>query len=164
MAKVSVNLVTWNGERYILDCLDHLFKQTFEDFSILIIDNGSSDKTLELINEKYPHLKVVKHRENHGFAKAHNQAIHWSSSDYVLMLNQDIILQPHFLENLVKFMDAHPEAGSVTGKLLSWHHQQKTNYIDTVGTIVYKSLRVVDEGSGELDQGQFDKEKEMIPN
>lgn len=161
MSKLSVNLVTWNGAKYILDCLESLFNQTFEDFSLLIIDNGSTDETLELINEKYPHLKIVTHKENLGFAKAHNQAIHWTKSEYILVLNQDIVLGKRFLERLVNFLDNHPEAGAVTGKLLRWQDKQKTNYIDTVGLEIFKNHRVVDMGSGEMDAGQFDEEKEI---
>jgi len=162
MSKVSVNLVTWNGAKYILDCLESLFNQTFEDFSLLIIDNGSTDDTLDLINEKYPHLKIVTHKENNGFAKAHNQAIHWTRSEYVLVLNQDIVLGKNFLKELIGFLDKNPEAGAATGKLLRWQDRQKTNYIDTVGLTVYKNHRVVDMGSGEMDKGQFDQVKEIF--
>ncbi|MFZ5365115.1 MAG: glycosyltransferase family 2 protein [Patescibacteria group bacterium] len=162
MAKVSVNLVTWNGSKYILDCLKYLFNQSFRDFSLLIIDNGSTDDTLSLIKEKYPHLKIVTHSDNQGFAKAHNQAIHWTKSDYVLTLNQDIVLEPDFLERLVDFMENHPESGSVTGKLRRWQANQKTKYIDSIGFQIYKNHRVVDLGSGELDEGQYDDVSEIF--
>ena len=82
MNKFSIGLVTWNGEKYIENCLNSVFGQTFKDFSIVIIDNGSTDQTLELLNERFPHLPVVKHKENLGFAKAYNQTIHWSKSEY----------------------------------------------------------------------------------
>jgi len=162
MSKVSVNLVTWNGERYVLDCLKALFNQTYKDYSLLIIDNFSTDNTVEVIKEKYPHIKIVEHRENHGFAKAHNQAVHWTKSDYVLMLNQDIILESRFIEKLANFMDGHPQAGAVTGKLMSWQNKQKTNYIDSAGLAIYKNHRIVDLGSGEMDNGQFDKDQEIF--
>ncbi|HUT22337.1 MAG TPA: glycosyltransferase family 2 protein [Candidatus Bipolaricaulota bacterium] len=162
MSKVSINLVTWNGAKYIQACLKSVFEQTFKDFSLLIIDNGSTDDTLELIGEKFPHLKIVRHKENQGFAKAHNQAIHWSKSDYVLVLNQDIILEPDFLENIVALMDKNPRAAAASGKLLRWQNNQKTNYIDTLGLKIYKNHRVVDLGSGEVDQGQYDGVKEVF--
>lgn len=162
MSKISVNLVTWNGAKYILDCLKSLFAQTFEDFSLLIIDNGSTDETLDLIKEKYPHLKIVTHKENQGFAKAHNQAIHWTKSDYVLVLNQDIILEPDFIGKMVSFMDSHPEVGSATGKLRRWQDLQKTKYIDSLGLQIYKNHRIVELGGGELDEGQHDKDSEIF--
>ena len=162
MPKVSVNLVTWNGERFIEDCLFSVLAQTFTDFSIVIIDNGSTDRTVELINERFPHLKVVQHKNNLGFAKAHNQAIHWSRSEYVICLNQDVILEPDFLARLVEFMDAHPEAGSVTGKIFRWQDKEKTRYIDSLGLAIQRNYRVSDIAAGKVDEGQFDRPSQVF--
>jgi GT2 family glycosyltransferase len=139
-----------------------IYKQNFQDFEILIIDNGSTDDTISLINERFPQLKIVKHRENLGFAKAHNQAIHWSKSDYILVLNQDVILEPDYLKNLVEFLDTHPQAGSVTGKILRLKDNQKTKYVDTLGLEIGKNHRVVEIGAGEIDEGQFNTNKEVF--
>lgn len=160
--KVSINLVTWNGARFIRDCLESVFNQTFKDFELLIIDNGSTDDTVKIISDFYPHLKVVRHRENFGFAKGHNQAIHWSKSDYVLALNQDVIMQSDFLEKLVNFMDRHPLAGSITGKIYSLRDGQKTKYIDSLGLEIFKNHRIIEIGQGELDEGQYDYLKEVF--
>lgn len=160
--KVSVNLVTWNGARYILDCLQSVFAQTYTDFSVLIIDNNSTDETVAIINEQYPHLQIVQNRENFGFAKAHNQAIHWSKSEYVLVLNQDVILEPGYIENLVAFLDKFPDVGACTGKIYRFESDQKTKYIDTVGLQLMKNFRVVDRGAGEVDEGQYDVTEEVF--
>ncbi|HCC22774.1 TPA: hypothetical protein DF272_01190 [Candidatus Falkowbacteria bacterium] len=162
MSKVAVNLVTWNGANYIKGCLDSLFNQTFTDFSLMIIDNGSTDETLELINEKYPHLKIVKHRNNLGFAKAHNQAIHWTDSEYVLLLNQDILLEPDFIAKLVAFADTRPDSGAFTGKILKLQDGQKTKYIDSLGLRLFKNHRVIDLGAGEMDDSQYDAVEEVF--
>ncbi|NQT49667.1 glycosyltransferase family 2 protein [Candidatus Kuenenbacteria bacterium] len=162
MPKVSINLVTWNGERYIENCLRSVLAQTFTDYSIIILDNGSHDKTLELINERFPHLKVIKHKENLGFAKVHNQAIHWTRSDYVVCLNQDVVLAKDFLEKMVEFMDKNPMAGSATGKILRLQDGQQTNYIDSLGLKSFKNFRVVDLGSGEVDEGQHNLAEEIF--
>lgn len=160
--KVSINLVTWNGAQYIKDCLAAVFAQTYEDIEILIIDNNSSDETVALINEQYPHLRVVKNRENLGFAKAHNQAIHWSKSEYVLILNQDTILDPDYVKKLVDFMNKNSQCGSAGGKIYSMREGQKTKYIDTIGLKIFKNYRVIDIAQGQLDEGQFDKNKEVF--
>ncbi|MBT5338153.1 glycosyltransferase family 2 protein [Candidatus Falkowbacteria bacterium] len=162
MSKVSINLVTWNGARYIESCLKSVLEQTFKDVSLIIIDNGSTDNTLELINERYPHLKVIKHKDNLGFAKAHNQAIHWTKSDYVLCLNQDVVLEPGFVQELVEFMDNNPMAGVASGKVYRWQDGEKTKYIDTIGLKIFKNFRVIDMGSGEVDEGQYDLKKQVF--
>ena len=156
MAKVSINLVTWNGERYIENCLRSIATQTFSDYSVIIIDNGSTDKTVELIRERYPHLKIVQNRENLGFAKGHNQAIHWSRSEYILCLNQDVVLDKNFLAEAVEFLDKNQMVGAVAPKLLRLQDDSQTNYIDSLGLKVYKNHRVIDIASGEVDEGQYD--------
>jgi GT2 family glycosyltransferase len=160
--KIAVSLVTWNGANFIRDCLDSLFAQTYKDFSVLIIDNGSTDDTVQIISERYPQLRVVKHKTNLGFAKAHNQAIHWTEGDYVLVLNQDIVLEPEFLNNLVYFLDTNPEVGAVSGKLLKLQDKQKTNYIDSLGLKISTKHQVVDIGAGEMDEAQYDAIEEVF--
>lgn len=162
MPKVSINLVTWNGERYIENCLRSVLNQTFKDYAIIIIDNGSTDQTVELINERFPQFKVIHHKENLGFAKAHNQAIHWTNSDYILCLNQDVVLAQNFLEALVSFMDSHSLAGAVTGKILRLQDSQETKYIDSVGLKISKSFRIVDLGTAEVDEEQYDIAEEVF--
>jgi GT2 family glycosyltransferase len=162
MNKFSINLVTWNGERYIEDCLYSILNQTFKDFSLIIIDNGSTDRTLELINERFPHLSVIKHRENLGFTKAHNQAIHWSKSEYVLCLNQDVVLEPDFLLKMDQFLQRNSLAGAVTPKVLRTQEREKTKYIDTLGLKLLKNFSAVEIGAGEQDNGQFDVSKEVF--
>ncbi len=162
MSKVSINLVTWNGARYIENCLRSVMNQTFKDYSIVIIDNGSTDQTLELIDERYPHLKIIKHKENFGFAKAHNQAIHWTKSDYVLCLNQDVELDENFLAEMVRFMDSQPMVGTASAKVLRLQEGERTNYIDTLGLKIFKNFRVIDMASGEVDEGQYDVSEEVF--
>lgn len=160
--KVSINLVTWNGAKYVADCLASVFAQTMTDFSFLIIDNNSTDDTVDIILEKYPHLKVVRNRENLGFSKAHNQAIHWSKSDYVVVLNQDVVLEPDFLMHLVSFLDKNQAVGSVTGKILRLQEGNKTNYIDSLGLLIKKNHCFSEIGAGEMDDGQYNAIEEVF--
>jgi len=162
MKKVSINLVTWNGARYVIDCLESIFGQTLTDYGVLIIDNNSTDDTVDIIMEKYPHLKVVQHRENFGFSKAHNQAIHWSKSEYVVVLNQDVVLEPDFLEKMVGVMDSNDRIGSATGKILRLQDNSKTKYIDSVGLQVYKNHKFAEVGAGEQDESQYDAVEEVF--
>ncbi len=162
MPKFSINLVTWNGERFIDGCLHSVLAQTFKDYAVLIIDNGSTDGTISLIEESFPHLKIIKHKDNLGFAKAHNQAIHWSDSEYVICLNQDIILEPNFLQLASDFLDRNEKVGAITGKIRRLDDNQPTNYLDTVGLKIMKNFRVIDQGAGEVDEGQYDVFEEVF--
>jgi GT2 family glycosyltransferase len=175
MPKVAINLVTWNGERQIEACLNSILEQTNQDFLLLIIDNGSVDKTVSIIEEQYlpafkDKIKFVKNKTNLGFAFAHNQAILWTDSDYVLVLNQDVILDSKYLEIAVDYLDKHHDVGSVSGKILRWQpgeiddfgNNHKSNVIDSLGLKVYKSQRVIDRAAGELDKGQYENITEIF--
>jgi len=84
--RVSVNIVAWNGMKFIPELLESIFAQTFVDFSVLIVDNGSSDGAEAYVREHFPQVAFLRNARNLGFAPAHNQAIryaieHWNEND-----------------------------------------------------------------------------------
>ena len=175
MSKISIHLIAWNGEKYLEECLNSILAQTFKDYLLLIIDNGSVDQTVRIIEEQFlpafgERLRFVKNKENLGFARAHNQAFLWTDSEYVLTLNQDVILEPEFIAQAVEFLDKQAQTGSATGKILRWQFEndgtlkksEKSDIIDTLGLKIFKSQRVVDLGAGEKDHGQFEEIKEIF--
>jgi len=175
MAKVSVQIVTWNSMRYIMDCLESLMRQSFRDFSVLVIDNGSDDGTVQFIRSQYPTVSVLQNFKNLGFAKANNQGIQLAKSEYVLVMNPDVILDNDFLQELIIFADQHPESGSFSGKVLKLHSEAinaddqggvreivKSDVIDSTGLEIFKSRRVVNRGEGIKDKGQYDRFEEVF--
>ncbi|MFH0854818.1 MAG: glycosyltransferase [bacterium] len=141
MPKLSVNLVSFNGEKYLSPCLSSVLAQNFMDFSVLIIDNGSSDGTrgyiekwAEIFKKNGIEVKTIFLEKNVGFAGGHNLGIRevmrgknpplstfekGGNIEYICCLNQDIILRPEFFEKIIEFMDANPKCGSASGKLMS---------------------------------------------
>lgn len=175
MPKVSIHLVTWNGEKYLENCLNSVLDQISKDYFLLVIDNGSSDKTVRIMEEQFvpifgQRIRFLKNKENLGFAKAHNQALLWTDSEYVLTLNQDVILADNFLTEAVKFMDQHKDVGAVSGKVLratfekseDLKNVKKSDIIDSLGFKIFKSQRVVEIGASEKDSGQFEKSEEIF--
>ena len=162
--KLAISLVTHNAEKYLPFCLNSILGQNFQDFNILIIDNGSSDGTVRLLREEYPQIKIVEHPDNIGFAKAHNQAISWTDSDYIMLLNQDVILEPDYLKKTISYLDSHQETAALSGKVLIWNFadNQKTKIIDSLGLKILKNHRVIEIGQGEKDKGQFNELKEVF--
>lgn len=161
MTKVSVQIVTWNSLRYIFDCLESLMRQNFRDFSVLIIDNGSDDGTVQFVRSHYPTVSVLQNFKNLGFSRANNQGILLAKSQYVLVLNPDVILTDDFLQNLVAFADQQPKGGSFGGKILKLHSEAinlddqmgpreaiKSDIIDAAGLEIFKSRRVINRGEG----------------
>lgn len=175
MAKVSVQIVTWNSMRYILDCLESLMRQSYRDFSIIIIDNGSDDGTVEFIRSQYPTVSVLQNFKNLGFCRANNQGIQLAKGEYVLVMNPDVILDDDFLQELVVFSDQHPEGASFGGKTFKLFTEAidskdqsglrevvKSDIIDSAGLEICKSRKVTNRGEGIKDNGQFDRTEEVF--
>ncbi len=166
--RVLVSIVTHNSDRYLRPCFSSLYAQTFKNFAVSVWDNASSDKTPELIRTcRYFPCTVHFSGSNVGFCAAQNQLINQSQSDYVLVLNPDVVLDSRFIEILVQAMDQDSNAGSATGKLWRWHVEASEQEIsapqdsaerilDTTGIYFTPNQRHLDRGSGEIDRGQFD--------
>jgi len=163
-AKLSISLVTHNAERYLPFCLKSLNDQTWQEFFLLVIDNGSNDGTARFLKEEYPQIKLVEHPQNIGFAKAHNQGIAWTDSEYIMLLNQDVILANDYLEKAMKYLDENTDVSALTGKILSWNFEDnlKTKKIDSLGLKVFKSHQVADICQGQEDDGSFDEVAEVF--
>jgi len=173
VAKVLIQIVTWNSHFFVENCLDSVFKQTYKNFSVLIVDNGSTDKTIEFVGEKYSSFKnlfILKNIHNLGFAFAHNQGLNISQSDFILVMNPDVVLSPDFLEKLMAVMEINHRIGSCSGKLLKMKFSNsgtkingiKTEIIDSTGILIRRSGQAVDRGEGEEDKGQYDKDSDVF--
>lgn len=156
MKLVSINIVNWNGLQLIGECIDSIKLQTYKNIEINIIDNNSTDGSVDFLSGKYPDIKLVKNMRNEGFSKAHNQAIMISSGEYILPLNFDIVLSPAFVEEMVKAIESSPKIGIVSGKLYALKNGEKTNIIDSTG-ITMQGMFPADRGQNETDSGQYDK-------
>ncbi|KKU49035.1 MAG: Glycosyl transferase family protein [Parcubacteria group bacterium GW2011_GWA2_46_9] len=155
--KIAVQLVTWNGQLFLADCLSSLSNQTFQDWQIFIIDNNSTDRTPNIIHRWLDHhiaqysFKTLP--LNVGFAPGHNLLLQSHDAPYVFILNQDVLLEPNYLYELICCLEARRQSGSATGCLFRWEsrHGQliKTDILDSTGLEIYRTHRVVERGRGE---------------
>lgn len=171
---ISINLLSWNGQKYIRDCLDSVFDQTYPHLEVLVIDNGSKDQTVDYlreINKRHKNFKIVAlYPKNLGFSVGHNHLIKQSRGQFVICLNQDVVLDKDFVAKALKAFKKDDQIGAVQGKLLRWRkglsldHQddQITHIIDTTGLVVLKNRRIINRGQGEIDQNQFKKNEEIF--
>ncbi|GAK55729.1 glycosyl transferase family 2 [Candidatus Vecturithrix granuli] len=118
---VSVVIVNWNTCELLENCLKALIAYTSSKttYEIIVVDNGSTDGSPEMIEQHFPAVALIRNQNNLGFAKANNQAIAVSTGRYILLLNSDTELNSDALTAMVHFMDAHPSAGICGAKLLN---------------------------------------------
>lgn len=111
MPIISIVISTWNSGIVLPRCLDSLVRQTVKDFEVIIVDNGSSDNSIENLSEKWPALdfQIKKLDKNTGFAAANNLGAHLSSGDWLALLNSDTFPEPDWLENLLRAAARQPE-------------------------------------------------------
>ncbi len=179
---ISISLLTYNAEKYIENCLTSVLRQTYPRLEILIIDNASTDKTIEYLRDLQlksfdwaqdkKDLKVIFNQKNVGFATGHNQAIRQSKGEFILCLNQDVILDKNFIAKAVEVFKQDEKVAVVQGKLLrkSVDHPDSHKLvgyqvfpaIDTTGLVILKNRRIINRGQGEIDQGQFEEAKEIF--
>ena len=106
---LSIVIVNWNGERFLKDCFDSLHKQTCKDFEVIMIDNGSKDNSVNLANSYKGalNLRIIKNKDNLGFAQPNNQGVRAAQADYCLLLNNDTIAYPKFIEDILSELKLH---------------------------------------------------------
>ncbi|MFA7244958.1 MAG: glycosyltransferase family 2 protein [Candidatus Magasanikbacteria bacterium] len=164
--KLSIHLVSWNGSKYIPYLFDSLKKQTYKDWKLFVWENASSDDTAELIKKELENFDLpyeyLDSKKNIGFAGGHNELYRGmgneerGTSEYFLLLNQDMYLMPDVLEKLVKFLNENKDVASVTPRLMKWNFNQididfsdsLTNYVDSLGLKIMKNRRVVEKYVG----------------
>ncbi len=129
---ISVVIVNWNGRRFIQRCLNGLKRQTFKEFTAILVDNGSSDGSVELVRREFCEVKIIALRENLGFAAGNNLALEQINTKYVSLLNNDAIPHPDWLANLVNALDGDAEAGFAAAKMLSYYSPE---LIDRAGDV-----------------------------
>jgi len=152
--KISIGIVNYNNLEYLPDCLSSLFNQTIKEFEVIFIDNNSTDGSCEFVEQNFPQVKIIKNKENNFFCKAHNQGIEESSCDFHLVLNTDVILEPTFLEELLKAAETDERIGIVSGKIM----RMDKKHLDTTGLFLGIDRRPIERGYGILDQGQYNNE------
>ena len=111
-------------------CLQSLANQTCSEFQILVVDNASSDGSIEYMRENYPDIELISLNQNYGFSAAVNVGIRHSTTPYVLLLNNDTTVAPEFVDEMIKAIEKSPKIFSVSSKMIQMYHP---GLIDSAG-------------------------------
>ena len=159
---VSVGIATWNSERHLPACIDSLANQTYPRVEIIVVDNASEDRSLDLIRQGISRSKIIRNEQNRGYCVAQNQAIRESRGAYYLPMNPDVSLMPAFIEELVKVLEERPECGSSTGKFWRPSAEGEPRILDAAGLFIDRRRRQYLRGHGQEDRGQYDQPGEVF--
>ena len=126
--KISVIMPNYNNELYLREAIESVLNQTFKDFEFIIVDDGSTDKSIEIIQSyNDPRIKIFINEINKGVSYTKNVGLDAAKGEYIIILDSDDICHPERLEKQVKFMDKHPDIG-VLGTLCLYFNKDKTLY------------------------------------
>jgi GT2 family glycosyltransferase len=158
--KTAVVIPNWNGADMIAEALTSLERQTYKS-EIVVVDNGSVDDSVKIITEQFPKVTLIKLAHNTGFDGGVNTGIKHAlenNADAVALFNNDAIADAHWLENLVRAMEADEKRGIVTGKLL----RTDKKYFDSTGDFYSVWGLPFPRGRNQADTGQYDKAEEVF--
>ncbi len=130
MNRAAVIIPNLNGRDFLEPCLRSLRSQTVQDFTVVVIDNGSTDDSVSYIREHFPEVRVRAYHQNTGFCHAVNAGIEMTAEPYVILLNNDTECDPYFVEKLIAAMDADPKRFSCGACMLS---MQNPSILDDAG-------------------------------
>jgi GT2 family glycosyltransferase len=161
--KIVISVVTWNSANTISDCLKSVLSQTYSNFILFVVDNNSTDNTIKIVESfDDPRLIFEKKKENTGFCGGHNYTIRNSSSEYVLLVNPDVILSSNYVENALRVAGSDARIGTVCGLLLQNNDfSSDDNLIDSAGMDIQRS-RVLTMRFHNKKKGESDLKQELV--
>ncbi|MEJ1936203.1 glycosyltransferase family 2 protein, partial [Nostoc sp. NIES-2111] len=130
----SVIIVNFNRVNLLAECLGSLARQSFQDFELIVVDNGSRDGSREWVAEHFPQAKVIANESNRGFCEANNQGFAAARGKYFVLLNNDAVADREWLGELVRRGEADPRCGMVASKVYGAGTER---VIDKVGHLIY---------------------------
>jgi hypothetical protein len=151
---VTIAIPTYNGRQLLEVVLPSVFGQSATGFRVHVVDDGSTDDTLEYLAEHWPRVHVIRNPRNLGVAATFVRAIESATTTYVALLNNDLELDARWVEEMRAALVAHPEAASADGKMLDYHRR---DHIDGAGDMVDRRGQPGRRGHGERDDGQYDE-------
>jgi len=126
---VSIIIVNWNGMEYIKQCIDSILKQSYTNYEIIFVDNASSDGSIEFVEKTFPKIKIIKNKENLGFAQGNNIGISKSKGAFIALFNPDAVADEEWIEILVSALESSDKIGGVTGKMFYLGNQYGKNSV-----------------------------------
>ncbi len=128
--RISVIVLNLNGKHHLEECLDSLLGQTYPDFEVIFVDNGSADSSVEFVKNKYPQVKLISLETNKGFCEGNNIGYLHATGEFIALLNNDTRVDFDWLEQLRRAMDYNSKTGISASCMINYFHRE---ILDTAG-------------------------------
>lgn len=154
---VSIIILNWNRKDDTIACLQSIEKVSYPDFEVILVDNASSDGTIEAVKQKFPLVKVISNPENLRFAGGNNVGINYAlenEADYILLLNNDTVVDPDFVSELMRAAESDGGIGMVGPKIYYYDDPKRIWFAG--GKVEFWKGWISHIGIRELDRGQYD--------
>ncbi|MFA6098839.1 MAG: glycosyltransferase family 2 protein [Patescibacteria group bacterium] len=150
----TIIILNYNGRQHLETCLQSLFKQTYREFDVIMVDNGSSDSSIAYVRKNFAQVKIIEAGKNYGFAEGNNigirEALRNPEVKYIVTLNNDTEVKVDWLKKLVKVAESDEDIGACASKLLYFDQR---NIVDSAGDFYFTgSLKVFPRGHGKSDK------------
>lgn len=160
--KAYIIVLNWNGKADTLDCLESLRFTNYDNYQVVLVDNGSEDDSVAAVRQKFPEVEVVETGKNLGFAGGNNVGIEYAlkqGADYVFLINNDTTVDPDYLKELVDVARADSAVGAVGSKIMYYSEPERIWFAG--GTINWLKNKGEHLGLDQIDAGQFDRLREV---
>lgn len=157
--QIEIVIPNWNGSKMLQHCLESLAEQTFTDFSVIVVDNGSTDDTEDMLTRDYPSVNLIKFSYNTGFSVAVNAGIEKAQADLVLLLNNDMEVAPNCLEELHLAALKYKEYDFFALKMLSFSER---HILDGAGDAVFRGGVGYRLGTQESDSPKYSDDRDVF--
>jgi len=155
---ISVVVLNWNGIKVLDQCLGSLVGQTYNPLEIIVVDNASTDESVDFVRKRFPEIKLIVNSRNLGFGGGNNIGIGASKGQYIMMLNNDTRLDPKCIEELKRGIEKDEKYGACASKILL---EYEDNIIDAAGIVVCPDGLSI--GRGRLEKGdRYDEETKVF--
>ncbi len=167
MTLFSVVILNWNGEKLLRQFLPAVIRNTDpERAEIIVVDNGSTDRSLQVMREEFPAVRVIAFEKNYGFAAGYNKAVALLDSVYVVLLNSDVEVTPAWLTPVRELFEKEPDVAAVQPKIRAWKEKDKFEYAGACGGYIdrygFPFCRGRILNTTEVDAGQYEDVAEVF--
>ena len=157
-AHIKILILNWNGKHLLKPCLDSIKKIDYSNYSVMVIDNGSADDSVKMVNENFPEVDILELKKNYGFAGGYIRCftqLKDNHSEFVLLLNNDTEVDSNILSSLIQAKDKYGDNNLYGGKIFYKNNPEKIWYAG--GNVNLKYLKISHRGIRQTDSVEYSK-------